>query len=62
MKRNVGSIDRIIRIVIGLGIAVTGMIFESYWGLIGIAIMVTGIFGFCGLYQLLKINTNKNEA
>jgi len=62
MKCNVGSTERIIRIVIGLGIVIAGMLFESYWGLIGIAVMATGIFGYCGLYTLLKISTNKKEA
>jgi len=63
MKSNVGRTDRIIRIVIGLGIAIVGgVIFDSYWGLLGIAILATGIFGYCGLYPLLKINTNKKES
>ena len=57
MKRNVGSTDRIIRMVVGLGIAIGGVIFESYWGLIGIAVLATGVFGYCGIYMLLKINT-----
>ncbi len=61
MKCNVGSIDRVFRIVIGLGIAIGGVIFESYWGLIGIVILATGIFRYCLLYPLLKINTNKEE-
>ncbi len=61
MKCNVGSTDRIIRIVIGLGIAIGGVIFESYWGLIGVALMATAVFSFCPLYPLLKINTMKKE-
>lgn len=61
MKSNVGSVDRIIRIVIGLIVAVTGVIFESYWGLAGIVIMATGVFGYCALYPLLNINTNKKK-
>jgi hypothetical protein len=61
MKCNIGSTDRIIRIVIGIGITVIGIIFESYWGLIGIAVMATGVFGFCGLYTLLGTNTVPKE-
>jgi len=57
MKSNVGSLDSIIRIVIGLGIAIGGIIFESYWGLIGIPILATGVFRYCLLYPLLGINT-----
>jgi hypothetical protein len=62
MKCNVGPIDRIIRIVVGLGIAIGGIIFESYWGLIGIPILATGVFSYCLLYPLLGINTLKKEA
>ncbi|MBW8326727.1 MAG: DUF2892 domain-containing protein [Prolixibacteraceae bacterium] len=61
MKCNVGSIDRVFRIVIGLGLAIGGVVFESYWGLIGIVILATGIFRYCLIYSLLKINTNKEE-
>jgi len=62
MKCNLGKIDRIIRIVIGLAIAIAGVIFESYWGLVGIALMATGVFGYCLLYMPFKINTNKKES
>jgi hypothetical protein len=62
MKCNVGSTDRIIRIVIGLGIVIAGMVFKSYWGLIGIAIMATGVFGYCGIYLPFKINTTKKAS
>ena len=57
MKSNVGSLDSIIRIVIGLGIAIGGIIFESYWGLIGIPILATGVFRYCLLYPIIGINT-----
>jgi len=61
MKCNVGSTDRIIRIVLGLGIVIGGMIFESYWGLVGILLLATGVFRYCLIYPILKINTNKEE-
>jgi|GEM_PF-1240313 len=62
MKCNVGSTDPIIRIVIGLGIAITGVIFESYWGLIGVVILATGMVKICLMYPLLGINTTKKIA
>ena len=61
MKSNVGSLDSIIRIVIGLGIAIGGIIFESYWGLIGIPILATGVFRYCLLYPIIGINTIRKE-
>ena len=57
MKCNVGSTDRVLRIVVGIGIAIGGVIFESYWGLVGVVVLATGIFRCCLIYQLLGINT-----
>lgn len=58
MTKNVGGVDRVVRIVAGLVLivlAVTGQI--GPWGWLGILILGTGILGFCGLYRLLGIST-----
>lgn len=58
MKTNVGGIDRILRIVIGLALvagAATGAI--GLWGWIGLVPIATAAFGFCPAYPLLGINT-----
>lgn len=65
MKSNVGGIDKIARIVIGLALialAATGTV--GLWGYIGIVPVLTGLFNFCPLYPLLGINTCsvKNSA
>lgn len=57
MKPNVGGADRIIRIVLGIAIIVTGVVIHSWWGLIGILPLATGLVRFCGLYPVLGINT-----
>ena len=62
MKRNVGPTDRIIRIIVGTVIILIGAIFNSWWGLIGIPVFLTGIIGWCGLYNPLKINTCKTKT
>jgi len=59
MKRNVGSVDRLARIIVGLLIAIVGVIFDSWWGLVGIVPLATGLFSFCPLYLPLKISTEK---
>ncbi|MBN2636158.1 MAG: DUF2892 domain-containing protein [Prolixibacteraceae bacterium] len=61
MKRNVGAIDRLLRIILGLVIAIAGVLFDSWWGLIGIIPLATGLFSFCPLYFPLKISTVKKE-
>ncbi len=62
MTKNIGDIDRIIRIVLGLVIIGLGFGFQSWLGLIGIIPLATGIIGFCGLYKLLGVNSCKNAA
>lgn len=61
MKVNIGSTDRILRLVAGIGIAVVGVIFESYWGLIGVVLLATAVFRLCPIYLLLGMNTIKKE-
>lgn len=58
MKSNVGGIDRILRIAVGLaliGATLAGVI--GAWGWIGIIPVATGATGFCPLYPLLGIST-----
>lgn len=58
LKNNVGKVDRIIRIV--LGVLLIGNVFyalESPIGWVGIILIVTGIAGICPLYSLLGLNT-----
>lgn len=60
MKLNEGSIDRAIRIILGL--VLISLVFigpQSPWGWIGVIPLVTGLVGFCPLYALLGMNTCK---
>ena len=58
MAKNEGNLDRIVRVVLGLvliALAATGKV--GAWGYIGIAPLLTGLIGWCGLYAVLGINT-----
>ena len=60
MRPNVGPTDRIIRMILGVIIIIAvGVIFNSWWGLIGVLLFLTGLIGRCGLYLPFKINTCK---
>jgi hypothetical protein len=59
MKSNVGPVDRLLRIIVGLAIAILGVVFENWWGLVGIVLIATGLFKFCPLYWTLKMSTLK---
>lgn len=58
MSMNEGVLDRVIRIILGIvliALAVTGR--WAPWGWVGVIPLLTGIVGFCGLYQLIGIKT-----
>lgn len=57
MKANVGGIDRILRIVLGLAVLGAGVYFKSYWGLIGFVPLLTGLIRFCPLYPIVGLST-----
>ncbi|MBB1075210.1 DUF2892 domain-containing protein [Rhodoferax sp. 4810] len=58
MKANVGGIDRILRIVLGLvliGLTLSGTI--GVWGWIGVVPLATGAISWCPLYPMIGLNT-----
>jgi len=58
MKVNVGSVDRIVRIAVGLALIVLAAMGNiGVWGYIGIVPLVTGFMRVCPAYSLLGINT-----
>ncbi|EKD89428.1 MAG: hypothetical protein ACD_34C00061G0005 [uncultured bacterium] len=65
MKTNESGLDRIIRVVVGAALLVLYFTQIVAGGLgivsvvIGAVLLITGIVGFCPLYALLKIQTNK---
>ncbi|MBU0690414.1 DUF2892 domain-containing protein [bacterium] len=62
MKANVGGADRAIRIILGLVILALGYFYHSWWGLVGLIPLLTGLFRFCGAYPMLGINTCKTKT
>jgi len=59
MKANIGSVDRAIRIVVGLALLGAGYYFKSWWGLVGLGPILTAIFRFCPAYVPLGMSTCK---
>lgn len=63
MKKNIGTTDKIIRIIVALVLAVlylTGTV-HGILGIIfliaAIVLVITSLVGFCGLYKILGIST-----
>jgi hypothetical protein len=61
MKQNVGSADRAIRVIAGIAIIVLGIVMHSWWGLLGLLPIATGLLRCCGMYSLLGINTCSSD-
>jgi hypothetical protein len=62
MKANVGTVDRVVRILVGLGLigaAASGAV--GTWGYIGIVPLATGFFRFCPAYLPFGLSTCKLE-
>ena len=63
MTKNVGGMDRILRIVAGLALSVlAAMGLIGPWGWLGLVVLATGVFSFCMPYQLLGFSTRAVKA
>ena len=63
MDKNIGSLDKIIRVLVGL--ILLALVFvgpQSVWGWIGLPIILIALFGWCPLYKLLGVSTCKRCA
>lgn len=57
MRTNIGTIERIIRAVVGFAIVAVAVYYQNWWGLVGLEIGLTGLVGWSPLYQLFDIST-----
>jgi hypothetical protein len=57
MKLNVGGIDRILRIVVGLALVGWALTGGPVWSWVGVVALGTGLVGFCPLYPLIGFNS-----
>ncbi|TDE39600.1 YgaP family membrane protein [Antarcticimicrobium sediminis] len=58
MLHNEGTLDRALRIIVGL--ILLSLIFigpKTMWGLVGLIPLATGLLGWCPLYQILGLKT-----
>lgn len=63
MTKNVGMIDRTIRIVAGIALLVWGFVLSepvNYWGAIGIVPLFTALASWCPAYSLIGMSTKKS--
>lgn len=67
MTANAGTIDRVLRIAVGLAliaaaVGLFGSDYQTVWGSIGVIPVATGLIGWCPLYTILGVKTCKPAA
>ena len=63
MKTNMGSIDQLIRVVVGILLIMPSVLgYIGLWGWIGVILVVTGIFRFCLAYLLCGLDTCNRKS
>lgn len=68
MKANVGTIDRLFRIVVGVGLIAAGFLagLAAPWNYVamgvGAVLALTAIISFCPLYAVIGANTCGHKA
>lgn len=61
MKPNVGGIDRILRIVVGIALIAWALMGGPVWAWVGIVPLATALINFCPLYTLIGVNTSEKK-
>lgn len=61
MKKNMGITDRWIRVVAGVAIIAAGVYFKSWWGAVGLILLLTATIRTCPLYLPFGISTRRSK-
>lgn len=60
MKKNVGSTDKVIRLILAIGLFSLFFILDGnarYWALVGFVPLITGLVNFCPIWAIFGVNT-----
>lgn len=57
MKKNVGSLDMIVRLILAVIVAALGWYYQTWWGLLALVPLFTALFRFCPAWVLFGITT-----
>ena len=63
MKRIIGTIDRVLRILVGvvlIALAATGIV--GWWGWLGVIPLLTGLVRSCPAYSILGLNSCQKKT
>jgi hypothetical protein len=57
MKKNVGKIDKTLRLILGAGALAAGWYFQSWFGLLGLVFIGTALIDWCPIYAIVGAST-----
>jgi len=61
MQQNLSKTDRMVRLILGVMVLGVGGYSRSWWGLLGVLLLVNSVMGVCGFYRLCGISTHKGS-
>ena len=61
MTVNIGSADRVIRVILGIVIIGVGVFYQSFWGAIGIIPLFTATIKWCPAYAPFGLSTCRRD-
>ena len=56
-EKNIGLVDRAVRIIIGIALIAVGIYYNNWWGDLGLIPLLTAFVSFCPLYSLVGFST-----
>ena len=62
MNKNMGLLDRRIRMGLGVLMVSAGIYFKTWWGLVGVVFLATSMISWCPLYVPLRLSTRKKST
>jgi Protein of unknown function (DUF2892) len=62
MECNVGNKDKFVRIILAIAIGGLGLLYQSWWGLLAIMPLITGLISFCPIYKIFGINACSKKS
>lgn len=57
--KNVGGLDKTLRIAVGVAIIAWGVYAQNWWGAVGLVPLITGLIGWCPAYLPFGLNSCK---
>lgn len=57
LKKNVGYLDSVLRVILGVIIVTAGFYYNTYWGLLGLILVISGAVSYCPVYRILGMET-----